>query len=355
MDGELLAVNAELRSLGDKIADGSIKGDEAKLQLENLRTQKREIEQRIAAASAPKTTIAGGGEERAVDFAAVRTAMIEKRSIVLNDTGKHSQINQLLMDMQRRTDVLRDITYYMGPNALTSVPLLSPTIAVPDPHAEGATNVPVDTQAMMANRVLRPRAFISILPVSAETLAMGSIDFERELPRIFGKAFAQGFAQQVLTGDGLGNNFLGIFPGAGRFVNCQMAGVPRVMDIVGLAMEIRDFSVDKAVIIMSNQTYTGIQGDATAGVAEKYKEILIREKRIENVPVLVTGFAPSSVVSGSTVAMACDLGDYGMAMAGEIKIDPIQQVGTLKTFFQASIFANGAPMVPQNFIGLRTI
>jgi len=207
----------------------------------------------------------------------------------------------------------------------------------------------------LANRVLKPKAFISTLPVTAETLTLGSVNFERRLPEIFANAYAQSFARQVITGDGTGNNFLGIFPGANdKTINCGAVGVPRINDFVGLALELRDHT-DMGVIITSPSIYQGIMADPTTGVAEKYKEVLIRDRTIEGVPVLVTGFAPSNVVSGATVAVAGDLYNYGMAISGEIRISPILQVGTAITYFQAMVFANGAPSVPRNFIGLRTL
>jgi hypothetical protein len=55
------------------------------------------------------------------------------------------------------------------------------------------------------------------------------------------------------------------------------------------------------------------------------------------------------------VAAACRLDDYGLGMASEIAIEPIKKVGDTNTYFQASIFANGIPIVDKNFYGLKTV
>jgi hypothetical protein len=39
-------------------------------------------------------------------------------------------------------------------------------------------------------------------------------------------------------------------------------------------------------------------------------------------------------------------------MASEINIRPIEKVGDTNTYFQASVFANGIPIVNKNFYGL---
>jgi hypothetical protein len=49
------------------------------------------------------------------------------------------------------------------------------------------------------------------------------------------------------------------------------------------------------------------------------------------------------------------LDNYGLGMASEIIIKPIEKVGDTNTYFQASIFANGTPVVEKNFYGLKTI
>jgi len=344
---ELLKIDIELRSLSEKVKDGSMKSDEAQKRLDELKLQKREIEQQIAQANVPT-------EERSTSMEDIKKAMIEKRAITLNGTGAINQIRELAKELSQKREVLNLVRYFYGPNASTNIPVWSPTLAVPGAYAEGATNIAVDTQARLGSKSITPHAFVSILPVSAEALTLGSVNLESELPMIFADAFADGFAKQVIQGDGTGLNFDGLFNGLTENVNCANAGAVRMNDLVNLALKVRDFT-DDAIIVMSPTIYAYIISDASGGVAELYKEELIRNKTIEGVRVLLTGYAPSSVTAGSTVAVAGRMSDYGFGLASEVQIEPIKKVGDTNTYFQAMVFGNGSKIINKNFFGLLTV
>jgi HK97 family phage major capsid protein len=346
MNEELLKVNIQLRSLSEKIKDGSVKAEDAQKELDTLKTQKREIEQKIAQANVPTDT-------RSTAVADIVKALVEKRAITLNGSGAINSVRELAKELSQKKEVLDLVRYFYGPNAGTNIPVLSPGLASPATAAEGATTVANDSQAVLGAKSITPHAFVSILPVSAETLAMCAADFESELPVIFADAFADAFAKGVISGDGTGMNFKGLFTGITKTVTCAATGNPKMADLVNLALKVRDYT-DEAVIVMNPAIYAGILGDTTIGVAEIYKEELIRNKTIEGVKVILTGYAPSVTTTGSTVAVAGRLSDYGLGMASEITIEPIKKVGDTNTYFQAIVFANGTKIVDANFYGLNT-
>ena len=346
MNEELMKINIELRSLSEKIKDGSIKANEAEAKLNELRTQKKEIELKIAQANVPT-------EERTTAVADIQKALIEKRAITLNGTGAINQIKELSKELARKKEILNLIKYFYGPNASTNIPILSPSIARPGKYAEGTTNVPKDTQANLYSKSITPYAYVSVLPISAEALTLGTVNLESELPGIFAEAFADGFVSQVLTGDGTGMNFDGLFNGLTNTLECSTAGAPKIRDLVNLALTMRDYT-DEALIVMNPTIYSHIMADATTGVAELYKEELIRSKTIEGVKVILTGYAPNVITAGSIVAVAFRPSDYGFGLASEINIEPIKQVGDTNTYFQAVMFANGTKILNKNFCGLET-
>jgi len=349
MNEKLLKVNVELRALNEKVKDGSMKADEAAKRLEELKTEKRAIEQEIAQANAPKS------EERSVSLEDIKKAMIEKRAITLNGTGAINQIKELFKELSKKKEILNLVRHFTGQNASTNIPVLSPGLATPATAAEGATNIAVDNQAVLGNKSLTPHAFVSILPVSAETLALGSIDFDSELSAIFADAFADGFAKQVIQGDGTGLNFKGLWTGLTEKVLCAKTGAPTMNDLVNLALKIKDYT-DDGLILLHSTIYSGITADtSTAGLVQVYREELVRNKTIEGVKVLVTGYSPSAIDAGSIVAVAGKMSDYGFALASEITIEPIKRVGDTNTYFQAIVFANGSKIVDKNFFGLETI
>jgi HK97 family phage major capsid protein len=346
MNEELLKINIELRSLSEKIKDGSLKAEDAQKELDNLKTQKREIEQKIAQANVPTET-------RTNTIADIQKAMIEKRAITLNGTGAINQVKELQKELSQKKEILNLVRYFFGPNASTNIPVLSRGLATPATATEGATTIGYDNQAVLRSMSITPHAFVSVLPVSAEALTLGSVNIESELSTIFGEAFADGFAKQVIKGDGTGLNFRGLFTGITEKVECDATGTPKMADLVKLALTMKDYT-DDAVIIMNPTIYSGIQADATTGVAQLYKEELIRNKTIEGVKVILTGYAPDATSAGSTVAVAGRMSEYAFGLASEISIEPIKKVGDTNTYFQATVFANGNKVLDKNFYGLVT-
>jgi HK97 family phage major capsid protein len=338
----------EMRSLQEQLTAGTVTADAAREKLENLRSDREKIVQEIAQSKADL-----GAGAKAADLV---DAMKEQRAITLNGTGAINQVQEIAKELSAKTPVLERVRKFYGQNASTNIPVLSPGLATPATAAEGATLVGKDTQAVLGVKTLTPHAFVSILPVSAETLAMGSVDLESALPAIFADAFAQGFHNQILTGDGTGLNFLGLFPAVptANQIPCAAAGAPTIGDLVNLAVSISDLT-DRGVIIMAPSIYASILADPTTGVADVYKEQLVRDKRIENVPVILTSAAPSSTAEGSLVAVAGALDDYGLALASEIRVTPVKAVADTNTYFEAIIFANGAPVLNKNFYGLVAI
>jgi HK97 family phage major capsid protein len=346
---ERMAIMLELRTLHEQVKTRSIKAADAESRLAVLRAKKTEIEKRMALAQVKPA------DEVRASLADIKKAMIEKRSITLNGTGLINQVREVVKEIQARTPILKMVRYFYGPNAQTNIPVLSPTIAAPGNYAEGATAVTADAQAKLTGKTITPYAYVSLLPVSAETITLGSVNIESELPVIFGDAFAQAFHGGILTGDGTGRNFQGLFPAiiSGNKLECAASGAPKVADLVKLALTVQDLT-DDCVIVMSPGIYSQIMADATTGVADLYKEELIRSKTIEGVKIVLTSGAPSSTTTGSLVAIAGRLLDYGVGLASEITIEPIKKVGDTNTYFQATVFANGTPIIAKNFYGLAT-
>jgi HK97 family phage major capsid protein len=311
-----------------------------------LREEKRDIERAAARTRAPNTDARDNG-----NFRAVLDAMLERRDITLNGTAGLEIVKTLMTELRARTPILQGIHYYYG-SGDTLIPVLSPTIATPTPVAEGAKGLPGDAQAALGAATIRPAAYFSELAVSYETLKKGVVDFEGELPKIFADAFAQGFHGQVLTGSGGGNNMQGIFTAAASAVGdnkitCGAAGTPKIADLVSLATAAQD-KADAATIIIHPSIYAGIMADATTGVAELYKEELIRTKTIEGVKVTITSGAPSATASGAVVGAALRLDDYAIGVADQLTVTPIRERGDTNTYYQAVMLANGRLPVQKN-------
>jgi HK97 family phage major capsid protein len=346
MEKELVENKIEIRKLHDDVSSGKIKADDAKKKLDELRAKKADIEKRIALQSAPRAKA-----ETTTSFADIKKAMVEKRAVTLNGTGAINQIQELVKELQKKTPLLQRVRYFYGPNAATVIPIFSPTIAAPASYAEGTTNVPADTQAALGSKSLTPHAFISLLPVSAETLALGSVNFEAELPGIFADAFAQGFHRAIAVGTGTGLDFKGIFTTAAA--GSPVVADPGIKALRDLALKLQDYT-DTGVILLHPGVYSAIMADAVSDTeVDLYKETLIRDRKIEGVEILLTSACPDSTASGEVYAVGGRLENYGLAMASEIQIEPIKKVGDTYTYFQASVFANGNAILDKEFFGLE--
>jgi HK97 family phage major capsid protein len=348
MEKELMENKIEMRKLSEDVVHGKITADAAKVKFEKLRAEKQEIEKRVALAKTPVVSTTNGNSH----FSEIAKAMVEKRAITLNGTGAINQINELIKELSKKTPLLDLVRKFTGRDSSTNIPIWSPTLAVPGAYAEGAASVTSDTSAVLSSKSLTPRAFVSLLPVSAEALTLGSVNLEAELPSIFGNAFGQSFHQQILSGTGTGLNFRGIFTvAAANTNNIEMDA--SIMALRELALQLQDYNNMDGVIIMNPAVYSAIMSDAAASSGEDlYKEELIRSKTIEGVKVLLTGGAPKSMASGACYAVGGRLQNYGFAIASELTIEPLRTVGNTNTFFQASVFAGGSPIIDKEFIPL---
>jgi HK97 family phage major capsid protein len=352
LEKKKMEIHLEIRSLQQGITTGSVTADAAKKKFDELRSKLAAVEKEIAETRAPKNRDGGSGAQVADLVAAMR----EKRAITLNGTGAIAQVEELFKELQKKTPILEKVRKFAGHSANTNIPVLSPGLAHPGSYAEGATNVVPDSTANLTTKILTPYSWVSVLPVWAEVLSLGSIDFESKLSELFADAFAQTFHQQILTGDGTGRNFQGLFAGipAVNHLPCKEAGAPTIEDLELLALSLGDF-VDDSVIIMHPSIYAAILDSASDAVDAILVEGLVRDRTIEGVKVILTGGAPDATTKDSIVAMGGRLSDYGFAMASELTVSPIQKVGDTNTYFQAVLFANGAKIVDKNFYGLKAI
>jgi HK97 family phage major capsid protein len=336
---ELEKLSLEMRNLKTSIDNGSITAKDAKVKMAELRNKKTELEQKQTLAEKP-------ADERTSKFEDVAKAMREKRAITLNGTGAINVVKELIVELQKKTPVLDGVRYFYGANAATNIPVLSPTIAVPGAQAEGATAVANDATAVLGAAAITPRAYVSVLPVSAETINLGAINFESELPTVFADAFAQAWHNGILTGNGTGLQMNGLFasvPAAN-----QVTELPTFEGLHNLALKVQDY-IDDGVIIINPAYYAAIFSNA----ADPVKAAWLMNREIEGVKIIITSAAPSGVATGGVFAVAGSLSRYALGIASELLIDPIKKVGDTNTYFQATMFANGKPINAKDFWALK--
>jgi len=286
------------------------------------------------------------------------SAMQEKRAITLQGAGAVEVISALFKVFRNRTEILDGLRYFYGPNAATKIPVLTARPARPSRVAEGATSGTPDSTAALGATSLEPETYYSELPVSFETLKYLPVDFEAQLQEIFGDAFADAMANQVVNGKGKATyyEFGGLFtqvPSA-NLIACGASGAPTIADVVNLALAMHNKVMADPCIVISPTLYAGITTAAVTGY-EVYKNELILNRTVEGVRILVSGYAPSTTTANSVVAVGFDRGDYAVGLAAELTIRPILKSGDTNTYFQAIMGMDGKPIVAANVFGLKAI
>lgn len=318
----------------------------------NLSEQIRSFEQ----AQAAKNSITSSRDAYSAEVREIVSAMREQRAITLGGTGRVTFVSELVKALQNKIDLINGARWHYGPNASTVIPVLNPRPALPARAAEGATSISADSTAALTNTTLLPETYVSVLPISAETLAYSSADLEAQLPSIFGDAFAQAILNGMVNGRGRTTyyEFGGLFGVTGTAVNCAAAGSPTIKDLVTLALKMTDLDMADPCIVISPTLYAAATTVSVSGY-DVYLEELIRNKTVEGVPVKMTGKAPTDTSSGKIVAVGFDRARYNIAVAMNLTIKPIDKVGDTNTYFQATMGLDGLPTIASEVFQLKAI
>lgn len=336
-----------------KIENGEIDAEAAENEIKALKERKAQLDQEIARSESPDNS----EKETALDFSEVRSALIEKRAVTIKpDLGGQTLVDQIVEEMKPKKPLLSLVTTCMGTSARTTIPLLYPGLAVPAGQAEGATGIATDDDAKLDSVDVTPFPFVSILPVTYDTVKFNKVNFEQKLPSLFADAFAQCFHKQIFTGTGAAHKqfegLSGINFKAEKTIDASTVGKLTVMDLAALALTISD-KTDNGTILLNSAVYNKILADSPEkDLSAIYLETLIKNKEIEGVKVILTSHMIKDTAAGKVVAIAGEMGKYGVGYAGELDIVPKTKVGDINVYFEAVMYAAGKPII-NDFYALK--
>lgn len=329
----------------EKDIDEKIK--EADSKLAEIREAKKELAQERALKDAPVEKA-----DEVKSFADVAKAFKEKRAVTLSGTGITDTVRQLVKVMTAKKPVLNYVKYFYGANAGTVVPVWGSALTRPVPVTENGTLTTDSSGALSASTLTLTPYGISI-PVSDETLKLSAVSFESELQDILADAYSDAIAYQIFNGSGASGQFTAV-TNVGHTVNAATASVISIKDIATLALDVAD-KTDSGVIFMNPAIYSAITVNEDSTKEKAWAKDLYNNKMIENVPVVLTSYAPSSTTAGDIIAIAGDFGNYAVATAGEMEITPKKTVGALTTTFDVAMYLAGKPVCANNFYGLAAL
>lgn len=349
---EMLMLNLEIRSWLERAQKKEVDAATAKAEIEKLQAKKMELEQRAAQASAqPQVADAKSA------WGEVRNALLEKRAISTNGAGAVNVVSGIVRAIVDGNKLARLVSKFGGPNASTVIPVLSPHLAKPAGAAEGVTGVSADSTAVLSPKTLQPKPYVSVLPVSR--LALLSTSFDADLPATFAEAFAGAVDEQILVGNGTGNNGLGVFVAdnngvpTSQDVTTGTSGEVKIADLVTLALKVNAVMAGEAgkAIVLHPDVYAAILADATAGSDPVKYQLL--NMTVMGIPIILSTYAPSTIAGGQYVAVGGDFSKYAWAYANELTIDKVVTIGSDNITVQAIQYMNFAPIIKDRFYRLK--
>lgn len=353
IQSEIDNVTLELRSLMDEV-----KVENADVVA--IRSKKDELEKRRAALIKDMAQLEAPVENKTevTELRKVADAMCEKRSVTLNGTGTVNVVRELAKGIVKRTSILEGAKFFYGANAATKIPVWGTQLKA-DFLPEGATGTAKTNQLSVTS--LDAKQALSSLPVSNMTLDLGAANLEAELPGLFAGAFSDLLADGMINGKSFTNGsdtevaMVGLF-GASNGTTAYTAAAT-VAKLAELARTLKANTYAKPCIIMSPTVYALFIADSSTNDSTKiYKESLIRDKMIEDVPVVLTAYAPSTGsgsagawADGDVIAVGGDLSNYAIGMAGELSVKAKDTASSTVTTFDATIYAAGKPVIASDF------
>lgn len=332
--------------------------EELRTKVEALEARKLEEEKRNAFYGNNHMT----NENQNTEYRSLVEAMKEKRTVTIQGTGAINQINGI-WDLVKQKNVLLDrVSYFRGPNAKTSIALLAAHPAKPSKTSTANNtaynkNYQLDNSQLLGLKEVTPYAWTSIIPVDYDTVLYSFSDIENRLPALLADAFRDAMCDGMFSGDGTNGTIRGIFAAdavaAANLIETEASTGVSFKDLLDLALCVKDKDVAEPVIIMNPGIYSVLAATST----EEYsfvKEALVRDKVVEGIPVVLTGKAPSFATAegGDIVVWAGDLKNYGFAVADELTIEAVKQVGDSNTYFQGIMSFTGDVIQPANCFGL---
>ncbi len=316
----------------------SIKESTSK-EIEGLKAEKRSLEQKVV-------EIGTRSLEGASHFRSLIAPMGEKRAITVNGTDAINQVGEIIQNAKQKTPLLGGASYFYGPNGKTVISILAP-LSSPVTASEGYTSGSDDSGAGLSELEIVPAAYVKTLKVSWEALNLSYANLEKELPGIFADEYAQ--VMYKLMVDAM---FASGGVATGNKIECGAIGLPKIMDLVGATLQARDYS-DNLIAVIAPSVYSSLLGDTTSGVAQLYKEELIRNKTIEGVKVIVTGRAPVDTTTGNTLCVIGDMKNFAFGVGSQLMITPKTKVADGNTYFDSVMYFGGKVINPNNFWALK--
>lgn len=344
----------EKRELEQKVEELEKRAQELK---EKAEARKAEEERKQTFYEGRKNTMHNENREA---WTEVAKAMLEKRALsiqnnVLGDnvgtgTGRISQIADVWDLIKQREPLMDKVSVFNGPNWETQIPVLEARPAVPTEVSEGwdNNNPSANKDADIAVKKITPVTHVAILPITYEAARQSFVGLEERIPGLLAESYRTAMCNLMFT-----ELFKAANVASANQIETATASEVGIKDLLDLALAVKDTDIAEPVLIINQEVYSAIAA-AEGGVYDFVKEELVRDKKVEDVPVIITGKAKkfSTASAGDVVAWCGDLKNFAFGIADQIEIEPIKKLGSSNTFYQSIAAFNGAVIQPKNVYAL---
>lgn len=334
-----MQIDLELRELHDKVKVGKLDDlEKTKSRIAELRDLKTNLlKQKETPPAGPP-----GTEGQKACHRDILNGMMEKRAITVNGAGAVGLVQEMFKQILEQNPI-KGVSNFYGPNASTVIPVFSPLPARPIAVEEGETGVSEDTTGVFGGKSLLPKAYVSLLPVSAEALLLTGNVLEANLPSIFADVFADAIYQGMIAGSGTGE-MKGIFKQT-TLEKIEYTTSYSFKDFAKLALKAKAKGPGYIIVTSADEIIALLDESSK----DPHKTEYLMNGTILGVPVVVTSYKPES---NAPIAIALQPKNYGVAIASQIDIKPKYKVGDTNTYFEATMFFNGDIIVPKNAFAL---
>ena len=340
----------ELLQIRTAVADGKMTADEAKLKIEEIRNFKKAEEKKQAMENAPIPEEKRGINTMEKTADVIKNAQFNTRArIDISGTGRSKTLSELVKSAQTKS-VLDYLKIIYGKDASTVVPAYSRYGSRLAPVSEGGAYS--DTAGTLSKVDLVPYTFGGKFMLSKMAQELSAVDLEAEVNALAWDEIADAICYEVFQGTGSNGHFKGLCSktvGAGSKTATTGATIA-ASDVRALAVKLMDKDYKNPVIFMNPVTYSTVVSSFGTTAADKVDaETLIRDKMIEGIPVVVTGYVPTSSTSGDLIVIGGDMSNYGIACAKEMSIEKKQVSGNAYDSFDFEAYLAGAPIIAADF------
>lgn len=344
----------ELLEIRAAVEAGSITAADAKARIEEIRNSMKHEAKKQAMEEAPHAEETRGINTMNKTADVIKNAEFNKRArIDLSGTGRSKTLKDLVKSAKAKP-ILDYVKIIYGKDASTVVPAYSRYGSRLAPISEGGAYA--DTAGTLAKVDLVPATFGGKFLLSKMAQNLSEVELEAEIEGLMYDEIVDAICYEIFNGSGTGGHFTGLLnktKGAGTKTAAAGTDIAAA-DLRALAVDLMDKEFANPAIFISPTAYNKIIASFGTSAADKVDaETLMRDKMIENIPVVVTGYMDYGTTSGDIIAVGGDLAvNYGVACAQEINVERKPVAGNAYDSFDFESYLAGAPILPADFLAI---